>query len=169
MKTYIPLIQTALWIALIIAIIFIFRKPLYQRIKEGGQIEVGPFKLLEKKVDLVEQRVSDLREKIGQAFLLSMATPMYLNLKKLASGGFGKYTMSAGLKRELYHLRDMGYIDVESINAIPNQGNNLSEQVVVTDIGHMYVQLRDSVIQSESESPSEQASGAPDVRPGISE
>lgn len=147
MKAYIPLIQTVLWIALIATIIFVFKKPLYQRIEEGGGFELGPFKLLEKKVDRVEQGVGELREKIGQVFLLSMAAPMYLNLKKLASGNFGQYGMSGGLKRELYHLRDMGYIDVNAIGAIPDQGDNLSDHVVVTDIGHMYVQLRDSAIK----------------------
>jgi hypothetical protein len=76
-----------------------------------------------------------------------MAAPMYLNLKKLASGNFGQYVMSGGLKRELYHLRDMGYIEVNVISAILDQGDNLSDHVVVTDIGHMYVQLRDSVVK----------------------
>jgi hypothetical protein len=29
---------------------------------------------------------------------------MYVNLRKLASGAFGPYEMSAGLERELYHV-----------------------------------------------------------------
>jgi hypothetical protein len=133
---------------LITAVILIFRKPLYKRIKEGGQIEFGPFKLLERKVDAVEQGVSELRERVGQVFLLAMAPPMYANLQKLDSGYFGTYTMSNALKRELYHLRDMGYVDVESINAIPDKGNNLSDHVVITGNGHMYVKLRDSINQT---------------------
>jgi len=146
MEAYIPLIQTGLWVALIMAIILIFQKPLYRLIEQAGGIQVGPFKLLEKKVDLVEQGVSKLRE---QVFLLSMAPAMYANLQKLDSGHFGTYTNTGPLKRELYHLRDMGYIDVGSISEIPDQGNNLSERVTVTDIGHMYVQLRDSIIEPE--------------------
>jgi hypothetical protein len=70
---------------------------------------------------------------------------MYVNLKKLASGNFGQYEISKGLERELYHLRDIGYIKVTSIKAIPKSGENLSDHIEVTETGKMFVELRESV------------------------
>ena len=39
----------------------------------------------------------------------------YLNLRKLATGAFGQYTneLHMGLETELYHLRNLGYVDLK--------------------------------------------------------
>ena len=147
MKDYLPLIQTILWIALILLAILMFRKPLRERIKQGASFKVGPLEIGEIKADvaLVQQQVSDLGNKVAEIFLLAMADPMYINLKKLVSGDFGEYEMSGGLRRELYHLRDMGYVNVDSIGAIPPQGENLSSYVTVTSTGREFVEKRESM------------------------
>lgn len=58
---------------------------------------------------------------------------------------FGPFEMSGGLKRELYHLRDIGYVDVVSVGGIPQRGEDLSQHVRVTDAGRDFVRLRESI------------------------
>ena len=149
-KDYLPLIQTFLWVALILFGVLVFRKPLVERIKEGASLKIGPveFGALEKKVDDVKKEVSDLSDKVANVFLFAMPDSMYANLKKLGSGRFGKFEMSMGLERELYHLRDMGYIQVGSIRAIPHEGDNLSDHVRITGIGQRFLELRDFIVSS---------------------
>jgi hypothetical protein len=53
--------------------------------------------------------------------------------------------MDDALKRELYHLRDIGYIRVTAIRAVPSRGNDLSSHIAVTDIGRRFIELRESV------------------------
>jgi hypothetical protein len=76
-----------------------------------------------------------------------MGSDMYSNLKKLSSGKFGPYRIeeSSGLERELYHLRDIDYIRVNSIRALPRSGENLSDHVQITPIGKRFVELREAV------------------------
>ncbi len=149
----IPLMQSILWIILIAWLFYYFRndlqllrRELQKRIESGQQIELGPLKLqkIEEKVASVEEDIN-----ITKQFLLSMSTPMYLNLKKIASGNFGSYKMEkgSGLQRELYHLRDIGYIEVFSIRNIPDMGNNLSDYVKITPIGNKFVNLRESFLK----------------------
>jgi hypothetical protein len=64
--------------------------------------------------------------RIDTLFFYTMSGPMYGNLKKLADGTFMDYEMSDGLKRELYHLRDTGFIEItdrsqRSIRKIPSR------------------------------------------------
>jgi hypothetical protein len=150
MKDYLPLIQTILWIALILLGILMFRKPLLERIERGASVKVGPVEIgaLEEKVKDVQKEVSDLSERVAKVFLFAMPDIMYDNLKKLSSGKFGDFEMSLGLERELYHMRDMGYIQVESIKGIPSQGSNLSDHVKITETGQRFVEIRDSVMSS---------------------
>lgn len=149
----ISLLQSLLWIALIASLFCYFRRDiqllrreLQKRIKSGEQLELGPLKLqkIEEKVAIVEKDVN-----ITKQFLMSMSKPMYDNLEKIASGKFGKYKqmkMGSGLQRELYHLRDIGYIDVHSIRDIPDKGDELSYHVKITPIGEKFVNLRESYV-----------------------
>jgi hypothetical protein len=154
----IPLAQTLLWVALIASLFYFFRedlqllrRELQKRISSGEQLELGPLKLekIEKKVAIVEQDVD-----IAKQFLFSMSNPMYDNLKKIASGKFGPYKMEkgSGLQRELYHLRDIGYIEAHSIRSIPDSGDNLSSHVKITPIGEKFVNLRESYVFKDEQS-----------------
>ena len=101
---------------------------------------------VESELQHMRDRVDDAVAKIAQLFLLTMSGPMFQNLRKLAQqGGFGAYSWSAGLERELYHLRDIGYIDVASVQSIPRSGVNLSEHVVLTATGRQFLELRDAI------------------------
>ncbi len=154
MKDFVPLFQTLLWIGFALILILIFRpeigllrKVLASRLEGGSEVELGPIKIgkLEAQLSSVRKELSEVNEKITKLFLTTMAPLMYVNLKKLASGNFGSYEISKGLERELYHLRDIGYIKVSSIKAIPESGENLSHYVEVTGTGKMFVELRESV------------------------
>ena len=149
----IPLFQSSLWVILIIFLVYYFRTDLQllrdelrRRLKSGEALEIGPLKLIENKVKDVEKEVN-----VTKQFLLSMGDAMYFNLNKIESGKFGHYKMGqwSGLKRELYYLRDIGYIKVESISKIPEQGDDLSYYVKITDIGKKFVELRKSVLNSD--------------------
>lgn len=104
------------------------------------QLEVGE---LRSQLHLVGARMDQISELVAKLFLTTMSKEMFKNLEKLAdSNGFGPYEMKKGFERELYHLRDIGYVRVQSIGAIPKKGKNLSEYVNVTDPGKDFVRLR---------------------------
>lgn len=156
MKDYVPLLQTVLWVSLILGLVFVFRaevsllrKTFAERVSQGAAVKVGLFELGELRDEMRSLRtgLDDVNKRIDKLFLATISQPMYENLKKLAAGRFGVYEMSPALERELYHLRDIGYIDVFSIKAIPKTGSNLSEHVKITQSGKEFVSLREMVYQ----------------------
>jgi hypothetical protein len=151
MEALVPLFQTIAWVALALYLahyfrpeIVILRNVLSQRLESGGMVRIGPLELgaLQKKVANVTKELGDLNARVSVLFLSTMSLPMYVNLKKLASGHFGSFQKTKGLQRELYHLRDIGYIDVRSITDIPAEAANLSDYVSITETGQRFVSLR---------------------------
>jgi hypothetical protein len=100
---------------------------------------------LESKLSAISKKNATTKAKTDKFILLSMPPIMYENLKKIDSGHFGTYKMTERLERELYHLWDLGYIEVTRIRDIPYEGNNLSEYVQVTNFGKQFIELRKSV------------------------
>lgn len=155
MKELIPLFQTLLWIFFSLGLIIFLRKEIRtvldiinERLRTGSEFKIGPVEIgeLKSKIDTVEKEVAVVNEKVSKLFLITMAVPMYQNLKKINSGKFGKYKLSKGLERELYHLRDIGYVDIESIQAIPKEGEDLSQYLKITEAGKLFVKLREEFI-----------------------
>jgi MFS superfamily sulfate permease-like transporter len=97
------------------------------------------------KIAQTKEELEKTKQRIDQLFLLSMSEPMYQNLKKIATGKFGSYKKSKALERELYHLRDVGYVDIVAIQAIPPEGEELSKHVKVTKTGEDFVKLRELI------------------------
>jgi hypothetical protein len=157
LKDLVPLLQTVLWISAIFALLYIFRpeikllrENLKQRIESGGAIEIGPIKIgeLKKEISSVKVKLDETNDRISKLFLITMSEDMYVNLKKLAQkSGFGKYEMNGGLERELFHLRDIGYIEVPYVRNIPKAGNNLSDHVKITKAGKQFVELRENITE----------------------
>jgi len=92
-------------------------------------------------------QIRKTNERIDRLFYYTMSGPMYENLAKLADGRFMQYEMSDGLKRELYHLRDTGFIEITaksetSIRKIPPRGDNLQQYVAVTEVGRQFIETR---------------------------
>lgn len=50
--------------------------------------------------------------------------------------------MSDGLEREFRHLRDLEYVEVATVRAIPARGPDLSEYVSPIERGREFVDLR---------------------------
>ncbi|WP_019498877.1 hypothetical protein [Pseudanabaena sp. PCC 6802] len=127
--------------------------------KDGLQIELSNLNTrLEKTENNLTEAQAEIeanKEKVDNLFLLSMGPDLYMNLKKIASGHFGKYHKNpdGGLDRELRHLRNIGYIEVKdnSVSKIPEYGENLSEYVWVTETGKDFVTLRELVEQHKSQ------------------
>jgi len=100
----------------------------------------------ESKLSAINKKIATSKARIDKLVLLSMSKSTYGVLKLINSGNFGAYKMTEGLEREIYHLRDLGYIDnVERIRNIPYEGNNLSEHIKITDAGKQFIELRKSV------------------------
>ena len=157
MKDFIPLLQTGLWIILVLMLICIFRSEiallrnvLAKRIEGGSSFEFGPVKVgeLRAEINSVRKGLDETNQKVSHLFLTTMAPAMYENLKKIASGHFGQYHMSQGLRRELYHLRDIGYIEVPSVRAIPDRGVDLSVHANITPAGRQFVELREALLST---------------------
>jgi hypothetical protein len=51
---------------------------------------------------------------------------MHMNPRKRESGRFGSFGASDGLRRELMHLRDLGYIEIDGIRQLPATGEELT-------------------------------------------
>jgi len=148
-----PLLQTLVWALLISALLVYFRKEIHllreevqKRIQKGQGLELGPIKLLQR-VEAVEVEVD-----IAKSFVLSMGDYLYSNLKKIASGNFGPYEIeeNSGLWRELYYLRDIGYVNVKAIRSLPKRGDNLSQHVSITEVGKKFVELREKYLANVS-------------------
>jgi hypothetical protein len=81
---------------------------------------------------------------------MTMPKEIFLNLRKLASGAFGPFETSGNFRRDLRHLRSIGYIRVQgAIGDIPASGNELSEYISVTPVGQQFVALREAFERGE--------------------
>lgn len=100
---------------------------------------------LETKISGISKKNATNKSRTEKLFLLFIPKSMYEILKKIDSGSFGSFKMTERLERELYHLRDIGYIELERMRDIPYEGNNLSEFVMITDSGKQYLDLRESI------------------------
>src|SRR5262245_46616522 len=60
--------------------------------------------------ETAESRIKEAEKKVDRIFAYTMSDSMFLNLKKLSTGRFGNFKNSGALRRELRHLRDVGYI-----------------------------------------------------------
>jgi hypothetical protein len=104
-------------------------------------VTVRVVKRLQKDQAKLASTVSELTDEVTDLFLLTMAPSMFNNLAKLKNG-FGEYTMSDGLKRELLYLRESGYIKDFAPETIPRQGPNLNAHITITPEGERFVKLR---------------------------
>jgi hypothetical protein len=120
--------------------------------KNGIQAKL---RYLEAGLSEAQAEIEANKEKIDNLFLLSMGPALYTNLKKIASGHFGKYHKpnDGGLEHELRHLRNIGYIEIKdnSISKIPEYGEKLSEYVWATETGKDFVTLRELIEQRKSQ------------------
>jgi hypothetical protein len=102
--------------------------------------------------DTVDSRIEQAEKRIDRIFAYTMSDPIFVNLKKLSTGAFGHFQTNGGLRRELRHLRDIGYITVKGhINDLPDDGAELSAFVSVTPVGRQFVTLRDTLGSSDGE------------------
>jgi hypothetical protein len=121
------------------------QEAVFARVAESIEAAFSARKV-DRELSQVHQRLDDLLGKLAKLFTHTMSGPMYENLCKLASPeGFGDYKMRDGLQRELYHLRDIGYIKAASIRNIPREGSNLSDYVRVLSTGKEFIQLREAM------------------------
>ncbi len=154
---FVPLFQTLVWALLALVLGIMLRKELarvrdalVRRVEQGGALDVGPVKFGELRAELqtVREDLNRVEKVVAELFLATMSGAMFENLRKLSSGTFGPYHRSKALERELYHLRDIGYIEVHSIQAIPEHGQELSQHVKATEAGRKFVLLRTQVDQN---------------------
>ncbi|MDQ0000112.1 MULTISPECIES: hypothetical protein [Pseudarthrobacter] len=156
LDAWVPLFQTGLWVAGLLALGVIFRrevtalrKEMLRRLEQGGPVKIGAWLELgevRKEVRDIRGQIDDLSSRVSKLFLLTMSPTMYLNLRKLESGHFGPFEANDGLDRELQHLRDLGYIEVPGgVRQLPRSGPDLSQLASITPTGRDFVNLRESL------------------------
>jgi hypothetical protein len=159
LNNVVPLLQTLSWIALILILAIKYRnetnrilETMIKRIEQGSGLKIGPVEIgkLESDIREVKDKVSELNDLVSKQFLIAMGPDMYKNLKMINSGHFGFFEFGewSGLERELYFLRDIGYIQTKSIREIKKigKGDNLSDFVTITETGRKFVELRESIL-----------------------
>jgi len=104
----------------------------------GSRPGRGELESLRHRLDETDKRTSDLVR-------LVLPREEFHTLRELAVRRFGPYALGGGLERELRHLRQLGYVDVPSIGAIPRHGGELAEAVRVTPSGERFVELREQL------------------------
>lgn len=106
---------------------------------------------IENKINSLNKKMTTTKNRVDRLYILSMPESMYKTLQKINSGDYGNYDLSAKLERELYFLRDLGYIDeIEEIRDIPYKGNNLCNYVRITAAGKQFLELRKSIEEENS-------------------
>lgn len=100
-------------------------------------------------IQTVRDRIEEIDERVTKLFLITMSPEMYFNLEKLADGTFKNFEKTAGFERELYHLRDIGYVKIESIRAIPREGPDITKYVTIKEAGREFVRLRRAMEKEE--------------------
>jgi hypothetical protein len=112
------------------------------------------------KMERIERRTTYLEREVEDLVFLSMGDDAYKNLQKLATGQFLNYRMPEleGLETELYHLRNLGYIQLKeelqktggAIHRLERDGTNknLCDYIEVTPRGKKYIELRESWVRT---------------------
>lgn len=154
MEPYVPLIQTALWAAVILSAAWFFRseirslqRALQKRLDAGASVKFAWLELGEVRTEVksMREQIDGMSQQVTTLFLATMSPSMYMNLRKLESGRFGRFEASNGLRRELVHLRDLGYVEVPGeIRQLPDTGDELSDYVMITPTGRDFVRLREA-------------------------
>lgn len=134
LKDLTPLLQTLLWVMVLVWFFFcggnwgFFFTPSPAGYRRGGHRnradKIGRTGKTTFRCPVTEG--DEIGKKVTQLFLVTMSPAMFANLEKIASGHFGSFQKSRGLERELYHLRDIGYIEVPSVRGLPREGPDLS-------------------------------------------
>ena len=138
--------QTELIIAICIVGVLVMLLP---KLDSLSSVKLGSFKA---ELKDLKKKTADNEQTLSGFIILSMGPDTYLNLKKLAHGDFGEYVKEPhmGLETELYYLRNLGYISLNtekarSIYEIPEKGDQLSDYIKVTEEGRKYIELRNNI------------------------
>lgn len=101
----------------------------------------------------LQRRAEKTEKRLEQLLLLMMPSQMFFNLSKFARPeGFGEYFVSEDLKRELIQMNQLGFVEFQDVNAIPETGSNLSDHVQITSEGKEYAILRGEIESSKASS-----------------
>ncbi|HEX3147426.1 MAG TPA: hypothetical protein VHR66_05040 [Gemmataceae bacterium] len=121
-----PLIGTVIAVAALLVVTV--RTSDVSAVAGGSARNRADLESLHERIDETIKRTSDLVR-------LVLPREEFQTLRKLSVRRFGPYAMGNGLERELRHLRQLGYVGVPSIGAIPRHGGELAEAVRVTPRG----------------------------------
>jgi hypothetical protein len=101
------------------------------------------------KIAQQEQRLDDLSARLAEVTEFSMPDFMLSILSRIRKEGdddkFEYSRNDSGLFRELVHLLNMGYVQIDNLDKIPDNGLDLRDYVKITDAGTRFLELRDLV------------------------
>ena len=107
-------------------------------------LRIGPLELGDSQMDVhdIVRELGDLNARMSELFPITASSADHYNLQKLASNGSGRFQMTHGLRRELYHLHGIGYVEVDFLFSLASEGPSLLAYVHATETGRSSVALR---------------------------
>ena len=155
MKAIVPLLQTVLWIGVILGTAYVFRNEigrlkevLAKRIEQGAAFSVGPVQFGELRSTVIAQG-----GEIGKIeFLISHMLPVYEydHLRRLSGDQPVEFERNDNFENEMRHLRNIRFIEHRDntpfgIRKLPQRGDDLRKLFRVTEGGMEYLKLRSAL------------------------
>jgi hypothetical protein len=129
------LISITIIAVLPILVIRVFDISVLNLSKEGVQAE------------MLRTEMSEVLSKVDRLFALTMSESLYETLSSIAGNTPKKFTLDENLRRQLYYLADIGYIEFSPIAPLKEAGEDLRDHVNVTKTGKDFLELRPRVIK----------------------
>jgi hypothetical protein len=162
----VPLIQTLIWVALLLAVliflrpeIILIRRVLTERVERGGAVKIGPLEIgelrdeihhIEKRQGAIEERQGTLESRMVRMLITVLVTEFEVQkLKGLAAEGPFNVSFHWDMQNELKHLDAMRLVQpregygLVSIQDHSQSGEqfDLKRYVQITDRGIEYLKL----------------------------
>jgi hypothetical protein len=129
------LISITIIAVLPILVIRVFDISVLNLSKEGVQAE------------MLRTEMNEVLSKVDRLFALTMSESLYEILSSIAGNTPKKFTLDENLRRQLYYLADIGYIEFNPIAPLKEVGEDLREHVNITRTGKDFLELRPRVIK----------------------
>ena len=129
------LISITIIAVLPILVIRVFDISVLNLSKEGVQAE------------MLRTEMNEVLSKVDRLFALTMSESLYETLSSIAGSTPKKFTLDENLRRQLYYLADIGYIEFNTIAPLKEVGEDLRAHVNITRTGKDFLELRPRVLK----------------------
>jgi len=95
--------------------------------------------------EMLRTEMNEVLSKVDRLFALTMSESLYKTLSSLAGETPVKFTLDENLRRQLYYLADIGYIEFNPNAPLKEEGDNLRDHANVSKTGKDFLELRSRV------------------------